>query len=82
MDTRARLRSYIIDTQGWSGSPADLSDDYLLIDNGVIDSLGIFQIVEFLEQDLGVVVDDEDLIPENFASIAAIATFVQPKLAA
>jgi acyl carrier protein len=74
-----RIRKFIVDELAWSGDPAQLTDGYALIDNGVLDSFGIFQIVTYLEEDEGIEVDDEDLVPENFTSIHAISSMVGAK---
>lgn len=81
MSIEDRIRRFIVDDLGWRGDPGHLTDDYLLIDNDVIDSLGIFQTVTHLEETEGVEVADEDLVPENFASIRAIASLVTSKKA-
>ena len=47
-----------------------------LIDSGIIDSMGILELVAFVESDFGIVVEDMDLTPENFESIAALSAFV------
>lgn len=57
----------------------DISDDALLLGSGIIDSIGILQIVTFLEDEFAITVDDEEFIPENFQTIAHIAKFVQSK---
>ena len=51
-----------------------------LLESGIVDSIGILDIVRFVEQSFAVQVSDDDLLPENFGSIAAIANFVQQKL--
>ena len=79
MSLEDRIRNFIIEDLRWRGDAARLTDDYPLIENDVIDSLGIFQTVTHLEQVEGVEVADEDLIPENFASIHSIATLVRSK---
>jgi acyl carrier protein len=79
MDTLERLRRFITDDLGWYGPSGDLTPDYGLIDNGVLDSLGIFRMVGFLEDDFGVEVEDDDLVPENFATLAAICALVETK---
>jgi acyl carrier protein len=68
------LRNFIISELGWRGP--ELTDDYPLLENHVIDSLGVFQIVEFLESEYGVVVPDEELVPAKFATLASIAELV------
>jgi acyl carrier protein len=55
----------------------DFSDEDSLLDAGVIDSLGILDLVGFLEETFGVQASDEDLNPENFDSIATLARFVE-----
>ena len=57
-----------------------LSNADTLLDNGVIDSLGILEIVAFLEQEFHLTVADEELLPENFQSVERLATFVQSKV--
>ena len=55
------------------------SDDPLL-GNGIIDSLGVLEVVAFLEQEFQVTVADEELLPENFQSLATLAAFIHAKL--
>jgi acyl carrier protein len=74
-----RIRRFILEDLNWRGDPDDLSDHYPLIDNDVIDSLGIFETVGYLEDHEGIQVSDEDLVPENFATIRAIASLVASK---
>ncbi len=68
-----RLRDFIVDELRWSGPRAALTDDYPLLENHVIDSLGLFRIVEFLEREYGVEISDEELVPSNFATLGTIA---------
>ena len=48
-----------------------------LIEQGVIDSMSLLRLVTFLEERYELRVQDEDLVPENFRTLAAIDTFVQ-----
>jgi acyl carrier protein len=73
------VRTFIISELGWNGSAQKLTDDYPLIEGGVVDSLGIFQLVSFVESEFGVDVDDEELVPENFGTIRSIARLVDTK---
>ena len=50
-----------------------------LLKNGLIDSLGILEVVTFLEKEFGIIVSDEELLPENFGSIRSLSSFVQQK---
>jgi acyl carrier protein len=51
-----------------------------LLENGMVDSLGILEIVAFLESEFHLTVADDELVPENFHSIATLAALVQSKL--
>lgn len=57
------------------------ADDESLLGSGVVDSTGVLELVEFLEDDLGVSVTDEETVPANFDSIANIVAFVSRKRA-
>jgi acyl carrier protein len=74
-----KVRSFIVEELRWNGSPEQLSADYPLLEKGVIDSLGLMQIVQLLEDDCGVEIADGDIVPENFASLHAIENLVESK---
>jgi acyl carrier protein len=48
-----------------------------LLENGILDSLGILEVVMFIEHEFHIILNDDDLVPENFQSIESIAAFVQ-----
>ncbi len=79
MSTQDQVRSYIVEELRFRGSAKDLKDDYPLLENEVLDSMGIFSVVSFLETEFGIEVDDEELVPENFGTIADIARLVEQK---
>ncbi len=81
MSTQDKVRSFIVEELQFDGSAGQLSNDYPLLEREVIDSMGIFQIVSFLESEFGVEIDDEDLVPEHFATIDDISQLVDSKLA-
>jgi acyl carrier protein len=62
---------------GMDAIPHDLD----LLAGEVIDSLGIVQLISFLEEKYGVNVGDDDLDPENFRSVDTIASFVEERRA-
>jgi acyl carrier protein len=63
-----------------SGRDVDsLTDDYDLLAGEVIDSLGIAELITFLEKEYGIQVDDGDLDPENFRTVGKIVAFVESK---
>ncbi len=58
-------------------SSEGLSPDRMLLDEGILDSLGLQQLVTFLEAEFSIKIDDDYLMPENFASVSAIASIVE-----
>ncbi|QIS19124.1 acyl carrier protein [Nocardia terpenica] len=60
----------------WQADPSLLTSDYPLLDSGVIDSVTLLKMVAYLQKSFGIVVRDEDLLPENFADIDSVVRFV------
>lgn len=56
-----------------------IADTDLLIDQGIIDSMGIIVLLGFLEEKFAVTIEGDELLPENFATLAAISTLVDKK---
>lgn len=79
MDIKEGLRDFIASEMKWDGAAADLTDEYQLLEKEVVDSLGIFKIISFLENEYDIIVDDDDLVPENFNSIGSISELVSAK---
>jgi len=65
---------------GITANPETLSDEQSLIASGIIDSLAVLEIIEFLEGRFDIMFDPEDLTGENFDNIAAIAALVRQHL--
>ena len=73
------LRDFLVNDLHWDPRRAPLTPDFALIDNGVVDSMGIFMLVSFLEEQFAVEVKDEEIVPENFGTLGAIAAYVERK---
>ena len=56
--------------------PSSLDIEGDLIEDGIIDSLGLFSIIGFMEETFGVTVANEDVVTENFGSITSMARYV------
>ena len=57
-----------------------LDENELLLVNGILDSLGVLDVVSFMENEFSISIDDEELTPENFQSICSITEFLECKL--
>jgi acyl carrier protein len=73
-----KVAAFLSDAHGLSEKEVPGSETSLL-QSGLIDSLGMMELVAFLEQTFEVHIEDEDLVPENFETISAIARLVESK---
>lgn len=55
-------------------------EDTSFLEEGIIDSTGILELVMFLEETYGVKIEDEELVPQNMDSLQNIAQFLDGKL--
>jgi len=70
------IRRFIVVDLGWAGSD-ELTDDYPLLEAGVLDSIGLVHVMTFLQDEFDLDVFDRDVITRDFASIGSIARFVR-----
>ena len=70
------MRAFIEENFLFREDVSELSDDNSLLENGVMDSTGILELVAFLEGDFAIQMSDAEIVPENLNSIAAIAAYV------
>lgn len=57
----------------------ELDDTDSFLEKGIIDSTGVLELVAFVEQTFGFEVEDEELLPDNFDSLAKLETYIQQK---
>jgi len=75
-----QLRRFILTELNTRLSEKVLTDDYPLLETETIDSLAVFAIVQFIEDEFGVEVGDDDLVIDNFTSISDMARMVEAKV--
>ena len=78
MDIAQKVREFIQENFYAANNP-DLTDDASLLDLGIVDSTGILEIVAFLEDEFDIVIEDDEMLPENLDSIDNIVAFVGRK---
>jgi len=76
MEVKETVRQYIIDNFLFGDVSPLESDSMSLLDGGIIDSVGVMELVAFLEQDFELNIADEDLIPENLDSVDNLTAFI------
>lgn len=78
----ARTRAYVQETFLYMRPGFTLGDQDRLLERGVIDSMGVMELLAFLRTEFGIVVADEDITETNLGTLADIARYVaqhQPK---
>jgi acyl carrier protein len=78
MDAAETVRTFIID-QFLFGDGGGLKDDTSFLETGLIDSMGIMELVAFLEKTFRIKIDDHELIPRNLDSLNQIYAFLKFK---
>lgn len=74
------IRDFIRETMLFGDETFDLRDDLPLLEEGIVDSTGVVELVVFVEDKFGIAVDSDELVPSNFDSIADLAALVDRKL--
>lgn len=80
MDTKEFIRDFITREVLQGARTNSLQDNDQLIELGIIDSMGIITLLSFLEEQFNLQIPAEELVPENFATIATIATLIDRRL--
>ena len=80
-EVRSAVREFINDNFLFREGLDTVSDSESLLENGLLDSTGVLELVAFLETDLGIEVKDAEIVPENFDSVDNITRYAESKLA-
>jgi len=72
------IRQFVVETFLF-GNDDGLENDTSFLENGVIDSTGMLELIMFLENKYGIRIADEELVPENLDSVQNIAGFIERK---
>ncbi|MEU6235176.1 acyl carrier protein [Kitasatospora sp. NPDC047058] len=70
------IKRYLIEQFLLDVTVDELEDDFDLLANGVVDSLGLLTLVGWLENTYKLDIDALDILPENFRSVASIDAFL------
>ncbi len=75
MDKIKIIKTFIIENFLF-GEGNDLKDDTSFLEEGIIDSTGVLELIEFLEDEFNIQIDDEDMIPENLDSLKNLIQYI------
>jgi acyl carrier protein len=73
------VRKYIAENILFNKNGFPYPDDASFLENGIIDSMNVLELVMFAEENFGISVSDEDVLPENFDSVSRLSAYVRRK---
>jgi acyl carrier protein len=76
------LKIYLLSEIAVDAGIKTLEPDDDLLEQGIIDSMGIMKLVTFMEETFGIGIDDEDIVPENFQTLTSMTEYIEQKLRA
>jgi acyl carrier protein len=79
MNNIDKVRAFIVDNFLF-GDDSSLKDDSSFLQEHIVDSTGILEIINFLEEEFSIKINDDELLPENLDSLNNIDAFVKRKL--
>ena len=80
-DTEQTIQRFVRENLLHHGAEVEIGTTDSLLDSGLIDSMAVLRLVSFIESEFGFEVTDEEVIPDNFKTIEAIARLVEGKRA-
>ena len=74
-----RARKYVLENFLYARTDVQLAETEQLLERGIIDSMGVLELISFVQEEFGVHVVDDEITEENFGTLAAIAGYVLRK---
>lgn len=78
-EIKDKVRAFIVEDFLF-GKDTGLDDNVSFLENGIIDSTGILELVRFLEEEFSISVEDDELVPENLDSVNNVVAYVERKM--
>ncbi len=79
MDIETRIKQFVLDNFVYGGSLNEIKDEASFMAEGIIDSLGVLELIAFVEDAFAIEVADEEVLPENFGSVRGMARYIREK---
>ena len=80
MDVEKQIKQFILTRLMHEEDESKLKNDESLFETNIVDSLGVLQLVSFLEEQFNIQVEDEEMVPENFETINILTNYIERKL--
>jgi len=80
VDIKTSIKQFIIDNFFFGSMSESFEDGDSFLENGIIDSTGILELIEFIENHFNIKAENDELIPENLDSLNKVTQYVQRKM--
>ncbi len=82
MTIETQIKAYIAKNLLFSSNGFKYSDEASFLEEGIVDSQGVMELVAFVEDTFHVSIDDMEIIPDNFDSVSKLADYIRHKTGA
>ncbi len=79
MTAEKSIRDYILNNFLFTEDESALGNEDSFLEKGIIDSTGVLELITFLEDEFELVVEDEEMVPENLDSVTRLTAFINKK---
>lgn len=79
MSVEATIRNYILENYLFTDDQSMLGSEDSFLQKNILDSTGMLEVIYFLEDEFGIKVQDDEMVPENLDSVNRIAAFLARK---
>jgi len=79
MSSEEKIRGFILENYLFTDDQSELNNDDSFLDQGILDSTGILEIIFFIEDEFGIKIKDDEMVPDNLDSVNRIVAFIERK---
>ena len=79
MPVEATIRAFVLDNFLFTNDESRLRDEASFLEEGIVDSTGVLELVMFVEETFGFTVEDEEIVPDNFDSVTQLGQYIRSK---
>ncbi|MFH1460546.1 MAG: acyl carrier protein [Candidatus Omnitrophota bacterium] len=80
MEIKTKVKNFIVSNFLMGADPVTLNDSDSFLEQSIIDSTGVLELVEFIQDSFGIKIEDEELMPDNLDSLNSIEKFIKSKI--
>jgi acyl carrier protein len=80
MSIETQIRNYILENFLYTSDQGKLKNTDSFLEDGIVDSTGILELLMFVEETFGIKVEDEEVLPDNFDSVERLERYIQTKI--